>query len=168
MPSSIAIDPFRIDRTIRRVSAKAMVAKDALEETLQPLLRAAGVACGEARLDGSAIGKSFTLRALSGGRRAPEETLRAVLDVRRLPSGEWRSLAVKAPVGSSVAVFTDPDRSSKQRRIGWHISSVTRILRDKRPDAEFAPAKAAGAVAARWEPLVRFDYNADTGAVDIN
>lgn len=160
VPPSTASDPFRIDRSIMRITAKAMVAK--------PLMRAAGVARGQARLDGSTVGKSFTLRALPGGRRAPEETIRAILHARRLPSGEWRALAVRAPHGSSVVVFTDPDRSINQRRVGWHISAILWILRGKYPKAELVLAKAAGAVTCRWETVVCFDCNVATGGVDVS
>lgn len=125
-----------------RITAKAMVAKDSLETALRPLLQAAGVSRGEARLGGSAIGKA-TLRALPGGMRSPEDTIRAILDARRLPSGEWRSIEVRAPSGASVAVYTDPDRSLKQRRIGWHVSTILRTLKEKYPSEQFVAAKAA-------------------------
>lgn len=88
VPSTSGGDPFHIDRSVMRISAKSMVAKDALETALRPLLQAASVAKGEVRLEGSAVGKMFTLRALPGGLRAPEDTIRNILDARRLPSGE--------------------------------------------------------------------------------
>lgn len=148
-----------------RVSAKSMVAKEALEVALRPLLQAAGVSKGEVRLDGSAVGKAFTLRALSGGLRAPEDTIRSILDARRLPSGEWRSIEVRAPSGATVAIYTDPDRSIKQRRIGWHVAAVLRIFKERYPSEQFVAAEAAGAVTCRRETLITFSFDAGTNEV---
>lgn len=99
--------------------------------------------------------------------RSPEDTIRAILDARRLPSGDWRSIEVRAPSGAVVAVFTDPDRSLKQRRIGWHVSAILRILEDKYLAEQLMAAKAAGAVTCRWETLVSFDFNPTASAVEI-
>lgn len=132
------------------------------------LLQTAGVSPGEARLDGSAVGKVFTLRALPGGLRAPEDTIRALLDARRLPNGEWRNIEVKAPSGTMVPIFTDPDRSIKQRRIGWHVSAVIRVLREKYPTEQFVPAKASGAVTCRWEEIVSFTFDAAANCVETH
>lgn len=163
--SATGLDPRRVDRSILRVSVRGMAARDAVEAAIRPLLAGAQVRAADVRLDGSAVARSFVLRVLPSSPKPAEDVVRSILDSRRLPSGGWRDIHVRSPGGESLPLFVDPDRSVAQRRIGWYLSTTTKAFAALHPSLEITAAKAESALTHKWEPVVRFTFNAADNSV---
>lgn len=88
-------DPHHADPSILRLSAQSLILKQAAEEALKPLLKAARLDAARVRVTGRAVGKAFVIR--------PE---------RRDSKGEWLRLIVAGPDGAQIPVFTDLGRST--------------------------------------------------------
>lgn len=164
-PSSTTADPYFVDRSIIRISIRATVPKEAVDKALAPLLRAARITAADARLDGPGMGRNFVLRAAAGCSKNPEELVRMILDAKKRPDGTWRQFTLTSPSGSTLEVHVDADRSIAQRRIGWALSTVAKLCRERYPQKYFGVAKRDGTITHCWETLVTFVYDKTSATV---
>lgn len=143
-----------------RITVRGMASRDAVDSAIRPILAAAHVKPSGVRIDGSAVARATRPPI----RRAPGRGL----DSRRLPAGGWRDVHVQSPSGDALPLFVDPDRSIAQRRVSWYLSTATKAINALHPSLEITAAKSEGALTHRWEPIVRFTYNAATNNVIAN
>lgn len=72
---------------------------------------------------------------------------------------------MQSPGGQALPLFVDPDRSVAQRRIGWYLSTTNKAFAALHPSLEITAAKAESALTHKWEPVVRFTFNASENSV---
>lgn len=147
--SGRSTDPHNIDRSILRLSAARLVARQAAEEAILPLIRAAKLSPKATRTTGPAMARSIVVRPDAPTTTEAESMVGALLDARRNEDGNWIKLSTTAPDGTDVVFYTDPTgRLLSDGRRG------TCRKHDECPSVEVATARADGSSAMAAHLLV--------------
>lgn len=120
---------------------------------MRPLIKAAKLNPKAVRVTGPALARSFVLRPDAATTVEAEAMVRSLLDARRDEDGKWVKLAITAPDGSEVCLYTDPDRSLAQRRTAWHLAQARKVVAQRHPSIETAMARADGTLTVQWQPI---------------
>lgn len=149
------------------MSTTSTVSLQGMQATIAPILHRANVPATDAELQGSQMGRSFTLRQRPSARGHAEDMVNAIMAAHRLPDGPWAKAEIQTPYGASLPVFVERDKSHAQRKTGYHLARVARTLRAAFPDKTFEVSRSSGIVTQEWCEVAQVRYNANANAADI-